>query len=92
MAGALLFSNNSTAQNVGIGTAVPLDKLHVVGNVRSTTLAGVGNRIVLADPNGTLIVGAAPGTTNPAWTILGNAGTTAATNFIGTVEIGRAHV
>ncbi len=74
------------SQNVGIGTGVPLDKLHVVGNIRSTTLAGIGNRIVMADPNGTLIISVAPGTTNPAWTILGNAGTTAATNFIGTVD------
>lgn len=79
-------SNATFGQNVGIGTAAPLDKLHVIGNVRSSTLAGVGNRLVLADPNGTLIVGVAPGTTNPAWTILGNAGTTAATNFIGTTD------
>ncbi|MCX6273907.1 MAG: hypothetical protein NTV09_01700 [Bacteroidetes bacterium] len=87
LSGALLSASiSSSGQNVGIGTAIPLDKLHVVGNVRSTTLAGVGNRFVLADPNGTLIVGAAPGTTNPAWTILGNAGTVATTNFIGTVD------
>lgn len=82
----IFISRNSSAQNVGIGTAAPLDKLHVVGNIRSTTLAGVGNRMVLADPNGTLIISTAPGTTNPAWTILGNAGTTPATNFIGTVD------
>jgi len=83
---AIIFSSSAIAQNVGIGTAIPLDKLHVVGNIRSTTLAGVGNRLVLADPNGTLVVGAAPGTTNPAWMILGNAGTAAATNFLGTTD------
>ena len=83
---ALFLSHFSNAQNVGIGTSIPLDKLHVVGNIRSTTLAGVGNRLVLADPNGTLVVGAAPGTTNPAWMILGNAGTVAATNFLGTTD------
>jgi hypothetical protein len=43
------------AQNVGIGTAAPLDKLHVNGNVRVNPLAGVGNRLVASDPVGTLI-------------------------------------
>jgi hypothetical protein len=84
--GMLCFAVKAGAQNVGIGTSIPLDKLHVVGNIRSTTLAGIGNRMVMADPNGTLIISTAPGTTNPAWTILGNAGTSAATNFIGTVD------
>lgn len=88
--GFLFYSGNSFAQNVGIGTAVPLDKLHVVGNIRSTTLAGVGNRLVLADPNGTLIVGGTPAGT--AWLVTGNAGlnggTTlvAGTNFLGTTD------
>jgi hypothetical protein len=86
IAGALFISTYSFAQNVGIGTSIPLDKLHVVGNIRSTTLAGVGNRIVMADPNGTLIISTSPGTTNPAWTILGNSGTVAATNFLGTTD------
>jgi hypothetical protein len=72
------------AQNVGIGTATPLDKLHVIGNIRSSTLAGVGNRMVLSDPNGTLIN--ATGITSPAWMILGNTGTVATTNFIGTTD------
>ncbi|MCX6273906.1 MAG: tail fiber domain-containing protein [Bacteroidetes bacterium] len=88
--GFLFYSDNSFAQNVGIGTAVPLDKLHVVGNIRSTTLAGVGNRLVLADPNGTLIAGGTPAGT--AWLVTGNAGlnggniTTAGTNFLGTTD------
>lgn len=42
------------AQNVGIGTNAPLEKLHVVGNIRSSTLAGTGTRMVGADANGTL--------------------------------------
>jgi hypothetical protein len=80
----------SFGQNVGIGTAAPLDKLHVVGNIRSTTLAGVGNRIVLADPNGTLIIGGASG--GPAWLVTGNSGlaggstTAPGTNFLGTLD------
>lgn len=88
--GLFCISGFASAQNVGIGTAVPLDKLHVVGSIRSTTLSGVGNRIVLADPNGTLIAGATAGGT--AWLVNGNAGliggTTlaAGTNFIGTTD------
>jgi len=90
LSGALFLSQFSVAQNVGIGTSIPLDKLHVVGNIRSTTLAGVGNRIVLADPNGTLIVGGAG--TSPAWMVTGNSGlnggntTTAGVNFLGTTD------
>lgn len=91
--GGMLFSNYCLAQNVGIGTAAPLDKLHVVGNIRSTTLAGVGNRLVMADPNGTLIVaGAAAAAGSPAWLVTGNSGlnggntTTAGTNFLGTTD------
>jgi hypothetical protein len=78
------------AQNVGIGTATPLEKLHVIGNLRVSTLAGVGNRMVLADPNGTLLT--ASGATSPSWMTLGNSGlnggntTTAGTNFLGTTD------
>src|SRR5688572_15677503 len=87
---ALLGGGMATAQNVGIGTATPLEKLHIIGNVRSSTLAGVGNRMVLADPNGTLLT--ATGATSPSWMITGNAGiiggntTTAGTNFLGTTD------
>jgi hypothetical protein len=98
---ALFASNAIFAQNVGIGTNNPLDKLHVAGNVRVNPLAGVGNRVAGADANGTLIIFAA-GTTGqvltqtgggPAWTtssndwtVLGNAGTAPATNFLGTTD------
>jgi len=70
------------SQNVGIGTATPLEKLHIIGNVRSSTLSGIGNRIVLSDANGTLINGT--DVTSPAWLTTGNTGTVATTNFIGT--------
>jgi len=80
----ILPNKNIYAQNVGIGTATPLEKLHVIGNIRSSTLAGVGNRVVLADPNGTLVV--ASGATSPAWMTTGNSGTVATTNFIGTTD------
>lgn len=39
--------------NVGIGTTTPQTALHVVGNIRSSNLAGTGNRPVYADANGT---------------------------------------
>lgn len=40
--------------NVGIGTTTPQTALHVIGNVRSSNLAGTGSRQVFADVNGTL--------------------------------------
>ncbi len=42
------------AQNVGIGTSTPSEKIHVVGNARITALGGVGNALVLTDNNGVL--------------------------------------
>lgn len=50
-----LFSAQLFSQNVGIGTSTPLAKLHVAGNARINTLAGVGTRVVGSDANGTLI-------------------------------------
>jgi hypothetical protein len=53
---ACIFSTALHAQNVGIGTSTPLEKLHVAGEVRVNGLAGVANRVVSADPNGTLVI------------------------------------
>lgn len=78
-------NHHSIAQNVGIGTASPLEKLHIIGNIRSSTLAGVGSRLVLSDANGTLFN--ATGLTSPAWMTTGNTGTIATTNFIGTTDL-----
>lgn len=86
----MILSQVSQAQNVGIGTATPLEKLHVIGNIRSSTLAGVGSRLVLSDLNGTLIN--ATGLGSPAWMTTGNTGTNGGTisatgsNFIGTTD------
>jgi|GEM_PF-2221922 len=88
------------AGNVGIGTTSPLEKLHVIGNTRISSLSGTGTRMVQTDLNGTLIpltAGTASqvllGTgvwgnvpTNTAWSITGNAGTTAASDFLGTTD------
>ena len=89
------------AQNVGIGTATPLERLHVAGNVRVNPLAGVGIRMVGADASGTL-VNIAAGTNGqvltqtvggPAWQnasggwlTTGNAGTLPAGNFMGSTD------
>ncbi len=78
-------TNFSSGQNVGIGTATPLEKLHIIGNVRSSTLAGLGDRLVLADPNGTLFT--LSGNTAPGWLTTGNTGTNATNNFIGTLDV-----
>lgn len=46
--------NNLYAQNVGIGTDMPAEKLHIEGKVRVDSLAGTGTRVVGADANGTM--------------------------------------
>lgn len=98
---ASLLGGNVFAQNVGIGIPTPLERLHVAGNVRVNPLAGGGTRMVGADANGTLTViaagltgqvltqtagGPAWQTGAAGWTILGNAGTNAGTNFAGTTD------
>ncbi len=85
---------------VGIGTLLPGEVLHVIGNIRSSSLIGAGSRMVQTDPNGTLtqlaagtasqvllgtgVWGNAP--TNTSWSLLGNANTVDNTNFIGTTD------
>ncbi|MBU3659527.1 MAG: tail fiber domain-containing protein [Flavobacteriales bacterium] len=66
--GKLLWGNASSgaamvlsSNNLGIGTLSPSEKLHVVGNIRSSSLAGTGSRMVVADANGTLSSTAIPG-------------------------------
>lgn len=70
------------AQNVGIGTSTPTQKLDIIGNIRSSTLAGVGFRAVLADATGTLTI--ATSANSPDWATTGNLNTTPAVNYIGT--------
>lgn len=88
LASSLLSINFLYAQNVGIGTAAPLEKLHVIGNVRVSNLAGVGTRLVGADANGTLTV-VAPGTNGQVLTQ--TAAGPAWGNVSGTVQVYNAY-
>ena len=82
----LLFSTPLfvVAQNVGIGTAAPAQRLEVTGTARVTDLAGIGDRFVFANPQGDLFT--LPADPFPAWRIDGNAGTTPGMHFLGTTD------
>ena len=74
--------------NVGIGTTAPTQRLDVNGSARVRTLdAGIvgTDEIVVADANGVLKKVAASNLNND-WKILGNSGTTAGSNFVGTTD------
>ena len=47
---------------LGIGTINPQQPLHIIGTIRSSVLSGSGNRPVVANANGDLVVSAAPTT------------------------------
>ncbi|WP_293788212.1 hypothetical protein [uncultured Pedobacter sp.] len=55
-----------------------------VADLASSAAATTGNRPVVADANGQLMIGTAGAAT--AWGLTGNAGTSSATNFIGTTD------
>ncbi len=87
-----LFSDvyNTNLGNVGIGTSAPAEKLTVIGNIKTDGLiiptnAGAG-KVLTSNVIGTATW------QNPAvpvatgWSLLGNSGTVATTNFIGTTD------
>ena len=92
----------SIAQNVGIGTVVPTQKLHITDGVTpnlatlrvtglgsaSTIPAGTGPfSTVMVDANGILVRGGTAGAgSNGAWFIQGNSGTNPLLHFIGTTD------
>jgi len=73
--------------NIGIGafdfTNLPLDKLHVQGNIRMVDGNQATGRVLTSDANGRATWQNASAN---AWGLLGNSGTNASTNFIGTVD------
>lgn len=81
-----VFAMNAFAQNVGIGTSTPVQKLDVIGSIRSSTLTGIGNRFVTADPTGTLNITSAGFLDSTFWKITGNDNTSPTINFIGTIN------
>ena len=50
-----------TDANVGVGTITPVASLDVQGDIRSSDLAGTGQRNVMADPDGNLVIGSTGG-------------------------------
>lgn len=92
----------STAQNVGIGTAAPSQKLHIsdgtmpntatarISGLSTTTTLGLGTipfSAVMVDANGILYRGGSTGANGQdAWYTVGNSGTVPTANFIGTTD------
>ncbi|CAM3331017.1 Tail fiber domain-containing protein [Flavobacterium longum] len=77
------FNGASVTVNVGIGTTTPADRLHVVGNIRMVDGNQASGRVLTSDANGTATW---QNVSANAWGINGNAGTSSATNFIGTID------
>jgi hypothetical protein len=90
-----------SAQNVGIGTAAPSQKLHVtdatlpnaatarISGLSSTTTLALGTApfsAVMVDANGILYRGATTGSPANAWLTRGNAGTAPANDFMGSTD------
>ena len=73
----------TSAGNVGIGSSSPQDKLHIVGNLRMVDGNQAAGKVLTSDINGTA---SWQNASNSAWGLIGNAGTSAATNFIGTSD------
>lgn len=89
------------AQNVGVGTAAPSQKLHVsdavspnaatvrVSGLASTSTLALGTApfsAVMVDANGVMYRGGTTGAPTNAWFTLGNAGTAPANNFMGSTD------
>lgn len=73
--------------NIGIGTfdsvTLPLDKLHVQGNIRMVDGTQAAGRVLTSDANGRATWQNASAN---AWGLTGNNGTNATTNFLGTTD------
>jgi hypothetical protein len=76
--------------NVGIGIGDPATRLHVAGGFRLVNGSQANNFILFSDVNGLSTWKPADSVlsnaTTKAWNTIGNAGTNATTNFIGTTD------
>jgi len=70
--------------NVGIGTNAPGTNLHVVGSIRMVDGNQAAGRVLTSDASG--LASWQPAGAGSGWTLLGNAGTSATNNFIGTTD------
>ncbi|HRG18512.1 MAG TPA: tail fiber domain-containing protein [Flavobacterium lutivivi] len=75
------FNGATSSVNVGIGTTIPADRLHVVGNIRMVDGNQAAGKVLTSDANGTATWQNASAN---AWGLTGNTGTSAATNYLGT--------
>eukprot|EP01136_Pigoraptor_vietnamica_P036363 Opistho-1_new@102836 len=79
------------AGSIGINVSAPTNTLHVKATANPLRLEGLQtgsntDKVVVADVNGVLKSVDASSLTANAWSLLGNAGTTAGTNFLGTTD------
>lgn len=84
--GSIIDVNNAPATvNVGIGTTTPSARLHVVGNVKIADGTEGAGKVLTSDADG-LASWQSLSIPPAGWSLTGNAGTIAGTNFIGTTD------
>lgn len=72
--------------NVGIGTATPAAKLHIMGSLRMVDGTQAAGRVMRSDANGTGSWQTLTASDANAWSLTGNSGTVDGTNFLGTTD------
>ena len=73
------------AGNIGIGTSTPTAKFEVAGTVKIVDGTQGLNKVLTSDATGLASWQTVPASSN-SWNILGNTGTVAGTNFLGTTD------
>jgi hypothetical protein len=77
--------NVDATGNIGIGTTTPWSKLEVAGQIKITGGVPWLGKILISDATGLASWSNAPTLVN-TWNIVGNSGTVAGTNFLGTTD------